>query len=245
MSKSSVGSGNSELPISQIQDATAEWSSLDLISNTAEKGSSARLFKRIVPATVVSLVGLGALFTVGMTTIRGNIQDSLTTKSRASLKAAAIEGVDVSFYGRDGEVRIPVGMDPTKVRRAVLTADAASDATHFSGPRRLNVIVDPSMAPPPSSAAAPTPRDITAQVDSKGAVHIEGVLKSQEAKDVLLAAVKSQAPSAPIEDRTTIGPGGVEPRTALWAGKAVGELRRVGAFGVSVIGSTDGLAKDL
>ncbi len=239
------GEADSGLPITQIEDSTSEWSSLDLIPSQGVASSVSGVRRRALPAFAVGVVGLGVLFSVGMTVFRHRIESSLTAQSNIALKAAGINGVEVTFTGRDAEVRVPKGVDVQRVRDAIRSGNSGNSgnsAFHFAGPRTVEVIVDPSLSPPPTSAPAPVPQDISAKINQDGTLQISGVVESQEAKDALVAGIKGQAPSANIQDQTTIGPGGASARTALWTGKAVGELRRVGGTAVSITGNTkDGL----
>jgi outer membrane protein OmpA-like peptidoglycan-associated protein len=205
-------------------DSTSEWSSVDRVAGTVVHTAPPEAKRRVLLGVGIGIVGLGVLFAVGVTRIRQNVQNSLAEQSSDALARVGSAGAEVSFSGRDAQVRVPADADLDKIRSAL----------DITGIRTVEVVVDPSLAAATTTAVASIPRDIELTIDQTGRVVATGVIADESSKISLLAAIKAQSPAVEIDDQMTFGPGGVEGITALWAGKSIGEFRRVGATAAAV-----------
>jgi outer membrane protein OmpA-like peptidoglycan-associated protein len=207
-------------------DVTAEWTGGWASSEPAATFATPRPVSSL-PGLAVGLVGLTALFGLGMTVFRERVEGRLENAALASLRAGGISSGSVEFVGRDATLVVPEGVDVDNAARLIRTAGQPSNASHLAGPRTVKVRVDPSL-PRVVSASEPT-GTLRATFTDSGAIELVGIVRSEEARREATTAAIRQLPNADFENSLTVGPDGYSEREAKWAGAIVGELRRVGA----------------
>ncbi len=154
---------------------------------------------------VVGAVGLAALGTVQLIPNRISMEHQLTNASQSALRAAGIDGLTVTFSGRDavlhGQIRVPGtalraltvvrGVDGVRVVRSDLTPGGSSSPT-TAPVRRVQ------------------PRELIATVAS-GTVTLTGSVPNARARAALVAAASEVFGPGAVLDQLTVEPGAAAP----------------------------------
>jgi outer membrane protein OmpA-like peptidoglycan-associated protein len=120
-----------------------------------------RARRNLAPAIAVGAVGLLAIGIGQSIPNRHAIERDLTDRSTQALQAAGVSGAEVSFVGRDGEVRLGSPADQARVSD-IVRAQAGVRVVTVVVPVRSSVTgtdapaVTPSLSPSPSRAAPST-----------------------------------------------------------------------------------------
>jgi outer membrane protein OmpA-like peptidoglycan-associated protein len=142
----------------------------------------ARLFV-IVIGLGLALIGLAQLLPN-----RHSIEDDLTARSKTALSASGIDGVAVSFTGRDGTLTVP---DADEVDRA------ADVVRHIEGVR----VVSAHAATQPGAAFFRTPTVMVVLADGRAIV--TGAVPTDQVRTALIAGFAGLS----VQDSLTLDPG--------------------------------------
>lgn len=135
---------------------------------------------------------------------RGGIQDDLTSRANAALEAQGIDGVGVSFDGRDGALQVPGGVDAAAAKKAVLGVDGVRtvDVQGGSGDGTRDKA---------AGAGAPSPYALAA---AQGKLVVTAVVPGADDKAALLDAVKARAGDRQVVDKVRVKDGATGPDAA-------------------------------
>jgi len=140
-----------------------------------------------LPLAAVGLIAIGVAQGVPN---RHSIEDDLTRRSAAALAEAGVPGVDVSFTGRDGTLRLPPGVDGDRAVGIVRGVEGVRVVRAVGGSQ-------PSPATPPSVSVA---------VDGGRAI-LTGTVPSEAARSGLVGAAEAVLGAGDVTDRLTVDPG--------------------------------------
>lgn len=145
---------------------------------------------RAALAVVIGVVGLIGIGLAQSIPNRHSMEQDLTGRSEVALQAAGLTGIEVSFIGRDGTIRLRSAAD---VDRALAIVRAQEG---------VRVAVAEVLPPPPGSV----PPSVSLAVD-RGQVLVTGTVPSDRAKASLAAAVRGAlGADALVGDNTTVDP---------------------------------------
>ena len=155
---------------------------------------------------------------IGANALRAGVESDLQARATAALKAAGFDTFEVSFNGRDGWIRIPLGSDQAKAKAVVRAIDGVRVAEIAGG--------DP--LPGPTPAATPTASSAIAVVVPFGlsrtaaGIVLTGSVPDEATRSALVAAVKAAAPGVTVTDQLTVTAGA--PATGLPTAATLGAL---------------------
>ncbi|MFI2366424.1 OmpA family protein [Promicromonospora sp. NPDC019610] len=138
--------------------------------------------KVVLPPVIIVVLGMGALSGVQNTGFREHIESTLTESAQGALSAAGLDGVDVSFAGRDADVTAPTDAE----------ALAAADVVGGVEGVRAAAAYGPDGLVSPEDGAA---EDGAAENDADTAEHA--------ATEALAEATTSPEPTATPSDSET------------------------------------------
>jgi outer membrane protein OmpA-like peptidoglycan-associated protein len=154
---------------------------------------------------VPAVIGLPALFAVGMLPVRDSIQDELTSKARTVLDDADLGEVDVEFVGRDATISGPLDPGDPDIARAHDLVRNGTGVRHVTddfaaGSAPLSDTTDPTVLD-----AASTPDPNTLRLSQDGDVlTLSGTAFDEATAAALRQSIVNQFPDATLEDQLTV-----------------------------------------
>lgn len=159
----------------------------------------------------------------------GSIQDSLTGKAKAALAAKGLDGVGVSFSGRDGTLRVPSGVDAAAAKKAVAGVDGVRVAKVAGGSGADSTAGKDSGKDPGEDAGSQVEAASPYSLSSDGkAVTVTATVPDDTAKKALLDEVKGAVGPATVVDKVTVQADAVAPAAEALGGLAAPMAKAAG-----------------
>jgi OmpA-OmpF porin, OOP family len=193
-------------------DHTGQWSTIEFGGVSPDGSVPSKMVRRhALEGIAVGTLLFSTLVGIGVTVFRNQVERSLTRQTKSALTEAGFGEAVVAFRGRDAQVRVPSGIQPSEIRDVVLSRTVPKTGGRLGGLRTVLVLEDKAIRRIGPTAATtevtsvPSPALIPedGSVTAIGADTSDVVTETQSALEELLSSqiIEFAAGSPVLSDR--------------------------------------------